>query len=233
MKFFAITILTLSLALSQEAPKAIIDGKAPGWRDLSKADFMNVNCKPTTWIWKGNTVTCDGNPIGVIRSKTSLKNFELICEWKHLKPAGNSGIFAWVSPEAIAELEAGKGRLPAGIEVQILDLAYATQWIEKHGKAADWFTSHGDIFPTGNAKMQPFPPVAPNGKRSFPTKHLTKPVGQWNHYYIRAINGEIRLWVNGSEVSGGKNCQPAEGYLCLESEGTPIEFRNLRLRTLP
>ena len=29
------------------------------------------------------------------------------------------------------------------------------------------------------------------------------------------------------------DCQPAEGYLCLESEGSPVEFRKLRIRVLP
>ena len=33
-------------------------------------------------------------------------------------------------------------------------------------------------------------------------------MGEWNHYYVRAINGEIRLWVNGEEVSGGTGCEP-------------------------
>ncbi len=80
--------------------------------------------------------------------------------------------------------------------------------------------------------MKPFPPVAP-GNRSFPRKHLSKPKGQWNHYYVRAINGEVRLWVNGEEVSGGSDIQPRSGYLCLESEGAPVQFKNLRLRELP
>jgi hypothetical protein len=43
----------------------------------------------------------------------------------------------------------------------------------------------------------------------------------------------VRLWVNGEEVSGGKDAKPANGYLCLESEGSPIEFKNLRIRLLP
>jgi hypothetical protein len=81
--------------------------------------------------------------------------------------------------------------------------------------------------------MKPFPPVSPNGSRSFPAKNLSRGVGEWNHYYVRAINGEVRLWVNGEEVSGGTGCQPATGYLCLESEGSPIEFKGLRLRELP
>ncbi len=81
--------------------------------------------------------------------------------------------------------------------------------------------------------MKPFPPVAPNGKRSFPSKNLSKGKNEWNHYYIRAINGEVRLWVNGEEVSGGTDCQPRSGVLCLESEGAPIQFKNLRIRELP
>jgi hypothetical protein len=81
--------------------------------------------------------------------------------------------------------------------------------------------------------MKPFPPVSPNGSRSFPSKNLSKGVNEWNHYYIRCINGEVRLWVNGEEVSGGTECQPSEGFLCLESEGSPVEFKNLRIRELP
>jgi hypothetical protein len=81
--------------------------------------------------------------------------------------------------------------------------------------------------------MTPFPPVSPKGDRSFPRKNLSKGVGEWNHYYVRAINGEVRLWVNGEEVSGGTNCEPRTGYLCLESEGAPIDFKNLRIRELP
>ncbi|MEM7233709.1 MAG: DUF1080 domain-containing protein, partial [Planctomycetota bacterium] len=127
----------------------------------------------------------------------------------------------------------GKGRLPAGIEIQVLDHGYTEFYETRYEKKSDWFTTNGDVFPVGNAKMKPFPPVAPNGKRSFPSKNLSKGVGQWNHYYIRAINGEVRLWVNGEEVSGGTACTPAIGYVCLESEGSPIDFRNLRIRELP
>jgi hypothetical protein len=73
----------------------------------------------------------------------------------------------------------------------------------------------------------------PKSPRSFPTKRLSNAVGEWNHYYIRAINGEVRLWVNGEEVNGGNECQPATGYLALESEGSLVEYRNLRIRELP
>ena len=231
----ALTFTTFSVygAEPTALPKAHIDGTGLGWRALGKGDFTNVNCEPNTWTWTDGLIQCTGSPVGVIRSINLITNIELVVEWRHLKSAGNSGVFLWATPESIKALEAGKGRLPTGIEVQVLDHGYTERFEKDTGKKADWFTTNGDVFPTGSTKMQPFPPVSPSGDRSFPRKNLSKGVGEWNHYYVRAINGEVRLWVNGEEVSGGKNCTPATGYLCLESEGSPIEFRNLRIRELP
>ncbi len=227
------TIYREELGEARQMKAALIDGTGPGWRSLGEADFVNVNCSLDTWSWEDGMARCSGQPVGVIRTHRPVTNCEIVLEWRHLKSGGNSGVFLWASEASIKQLEAGQGRLPHGIEVQILDHGYTEQYERQHQKKADWFTSHGDVFPTGPAKMTPFLPVAPNGKRSFPSKSLSKGVNAWNHYYIRAINGEVRLWVNGEEVSGGTDCQPASGYLCLESEGSPIEFRRLRLRELP
>jgi len=213
---------------------ARIDGASgPGWVSLGKDDLVNVNCAEDTWSFDDGLIKCTGKPIGVIRSKKVYKNLELVCQWRHLKAAGNSGIFIWASQDSIEKLAAaGKPGLPKGIEVQVLDTAYAERYEKQNKKPADWFTCHGDVFAVG-AKMKPFPPLSPNGQRSFPTRQLSRDTGQWNHYYVRAINGEVRLWVNGQEVSGGNECEPSTGYLCLESEGSPIEFRGLRVRELP
>ncbi len=214
-------------------PKALIDGTGLGWKTLGEADFVMVNGDPETWTWKDGGVHCTGHPVGVTRSQQPITNFELVAEWRHLKSGGNSGIFVWASPEALKGLPPNK-LPPGGIEVQVLDHGYAEQYEKQTGKKPDWFTTHGDVFPVGTSKMTPFPPVAPNGSsRAFPRKNLSKGVGEWNHYYVRAINGEVRLWVNGEEVSGGTNCEPRTGYLCLESEGAPIDFKNLRIRELP
>jgi hypothetical protein len=213
-------------------PKAFVDGIGPDWRALGRADFTNVNCQTDTWTWNDGGVHCTGQPVGVIRSLQTYTNLELVVEWRHLRSGGNSGVFIWATEEALRGLEPGK-LPPGGIEVQVLDHGYAEQYEKQQGKKPDWFTTHGDVFPVGKSTMKPFLPAAPNGQRSFPRKNLSKGVGEWNHYYIRCINGEVRLWVNGEEVSGGTNCKPDRGYLCLESEGAPVEFRNLRLRELP
>jgi hypothetical protein len=182
---------------------------------LHKDDFVNVNCAEDTWTWPEGEIHCTGKPVGVVRSVKPYKNFELVVQWKHLKEGGNSGVFLWAPKEPLDALK--PGQLPRGIEVQVLDHGYAEQYKKQTGKDSDWFTTNGDVFPVGT-KMTPFPPVAPNGERSFPRKNLSLGVGQW---------------VNGEEVSGGTGCDPAEGYLCLESEGAPIQFKNLRIRELP
>ena len=122
---------------------------------LEVEDFVNVNCHDDTWIWKGGHAFCTGKPTGVIRYREPLKNFEFICEWMHKKKGGNSGLFVWATPKSINQLAAGKGRLPHGIEVQVLDLGYAEVYTKQHNKPADWFTSHGNVFPVGPVKMTP------------------------------------------------------------------------------
>jgi Domain of Unknown Function (DUF1080)/Trehalose utilisation len=212
--------------------RAAMDDSQPGWRSLTAADFEKVNSADDTWSWKEGVLHCTGNPVSVIRTENQFRNFELVVEWMHEKAGGNSGVFVWGTPKSIERLTmAGKPGLPSGIEVQVLDHGFTTR-MKANGNKTDWFGTNGDVFPVG-VKMTPFPPVSPDGSRSYPRRHLANGHGQWNQYYIRAINGEVRLWVNGEEVSGGTGCEPAEGFLCLESEGSPIQFRKLRIRELP
>jgi hypothetical protein len=244
MNFLPQTLLlisTLSLCsidiarADDEAPAAaqIHVGTGEGWRTLGEEDFALVNTDEDTFTFhEGNLIKCKGTPIGVHRTKQEFENFELAVEWRHLESGGNSGIFAWVDPAALDGLEPDK--LPrSGIEIQMLDHGYHDKYTARTGNQGTFFTTNGDVFPVGQSTMKPFPPLSPNGSRSFPSSDHSKGVGEWNHYYVRAVNGELRLWVNGHEVSGGNDCNPSKGCLCLESEGAPLEFRNLRVRELP
>ncbi|QDV04594.1 hypothetical protein Poly30_00850 [Planctomycetes bacterium Poly30] len=239
-------VLTSGAWLTAEAPlkAAVVTGE--GWTELSLKDFVNVNGDETTWKEVDGEIQCSGRPIGGARTLETYENFEMVLEWKHTVAAGNSGVFLWCPESAFTDLPPGS--LPrSGIEVQVLDLGYEVNHLARNGQHSDWFTSHGDVFPVGASKMKPFTPEidylaedgtsyhvgTPDGIRSFPTKRLSHDVGEWNHYYIRAINGEVRLWVNGEEVTGGNQCEPATGYLALEAEGAPVVFRNLRIRRLP
>ena len=47
------------------------------------------------------------------------------------------------------------------------------------------------------------------------------------------INGEIRLWVNGEEVSGGSELRTPYRLLVPGIGRAPVEFKELRIRELP
>ena len=211
--------------------KLSISSRDRGWFALSQDDCWNVNCKADTWQWSEEFLRCNGNCVGVLATKKPFKNFEILLDWMHEENAGNSGIFIWSPASSLKGLPVDS--LPAGIECQILDHGYTGHYETSTGNDANWFTTDGDIFPVGGSRMSPFAPVSPNGQRSFPSSKHTRGFGQWNQYYLRAINGEVRLWVNGHEVSGGNHCEPADGHLAFECEGSPIKFRNLYLRELP
>jgi hypothetical protein len=207
------------------------DLSAPDWRDLGEADFTNVNCADDTWAWTPDGVQCSGQPVGVIRTKEPIADFEMSLEWRHLSDGGNSGVFLWAPKAALDSIKPGQ-LPPGGIEVQVLDHGFTAQYEASSGKNADWFTTDGDVFPVGSSTMKPFPPTAPRGSRSFPKERHSLGTPAWNHYFIRAVKGEVRLWVNGHEVSGGSDCNPSSGYLCLESEGAPVEFRRMKIREI-
>jgi hypothetical protein len=102
---------------------------------------------------------------------------------------------------------------------------------KENGKKSEWFTTHGDVFPIHGNTMKPF--GRHNGQRSFPSEERSNRSPEWNRYRVVGTNGVLRLSVNGKEVSGGEECSYRKGYIGLEAEGAPIEFRNLRIKELP
>ncbi|MBM3876325.1 MAG: DUF1080 domain-containing protein [Verrucomicrobia bacterium] len=190
-------------------------------RDLS--GWVPVNVAPETFTVKNGLIHCTGIPTGTMRTERMYENFIIELEWRHMKPGGNSGLFLWGDP-----ISAAGTPFSRGIEVQILDTGYG------EGNAARnvSFTTHGDIFPIHGAKMTPLGRVSKGG-RAFPTEDRTKPSPEWNHYRVVATNGTVSLSVNGKEVSTSRDCIPRKGYLCLESEGSEIHFRNVRIKELP
>jgi hypothetical protein len=193
------------------------NGFMPIFNGKDLTGWVNVNCAPETWGAKDGVLTCTGTPIGALRTEKQYENFIFECEWRHLKSGGNAGIFIWSSPISWP----GVPFLRA-IEVQVLDHGYGN---------SDSHTTHGDVFPIHGSTMVPF--GRNRGMRSFPSEERSKPSPEWNQYRIEARDGVVRLSVNGKEVSGGEKCTWRKGYLALESEGAPVEWRNLRVKELP
>jgi sialate O-acetylesterase len=190
-------------------------GFAPLFNGRDLSGWVNVNGAPSTWTVEQGMIACSGLPTGVLRTERAYENFILEVEWRHLRPEGNAGIFVWSDP-----LTARGQPFTRSVEVQVMD-----------GLEGDWYTSDGDIFPIHGASM--VPENGRGGDRAFPTERRVNRSPLWNHYRITCDRGAVSLAVNGKVVTRGRDCRPRRGYICLESEGSPVHFRNLRIRELP
>ena len=86
-----------------------------------------------------------------------------------------------------------------------------------------------------------------------PTKDMTKPVGEWNHFRILVHGAHVEHWLNGEKIvtyelwSDDWNARVAKskfkdkpkfgtfkrGPICLQDHSDRAEFRNVKIRVLP
>jgi len=187
--------------------------------------WVDVNTSKETWSVRDGLLVCSGHPIGVMRSEKQYENFVLHIEWRHMEAGGNSGVFAW------SEGSIPKGRrLPKGLEVQMLQLDWVNQHKLKDGSLPPIAYVHGELFGANGLKTIP---DNPRGTRSKSIENRCKGKGQWNFYDVVCVDGTVKLSVNGKFVNGVRQSSVKKGYLCLESEGAEIHFRNIRIMELP
>lgn len=197
----------------------------PGTKNKgNRVNWINVNTNPDTWKVNKDLLICAGQPIGVMRSEKQYENFILQIEWKHMEAGGNSGVFVWSDAKP-----AEKSRLPGGVEVQMLELDWVNKNIRDGIKPPIAYV-HGELFGVGGVETVP---DNPRETRSMSVENLCKGKGEWNSYTVVCVDGVIKLSVNGKFVNGISKSTIGKGYLCLESEGAEIHFRNLTIIELP
>lgn len=217
----AAAVLAGSISLSaDEVPtfKPLFNGKdLTGWVD--------VNTSPETWSVRDGLLICKGLPIGVMRSEKQYENFILHIEWRHMESGGNSGVFVW--SEGVPA--PGKS-LPKGMEVQMLELEYPHLNPDKDGNPRHLGYVSGELFGANGVEAIP---DNPRGSRSMSFEMRCKGKGEWNSYDVVCVDGVVKLAINGKFVNGMRESTVRKGYLCLESEGAEIHFRNIQIMELP
>lgn len=192
-------------------------------KDLS--GWVDVNTSPETWRVEEGLLKCTGLPIGVMRSEKQYENFILHVEWRHMEPGGNSGVFLW------SEGTVPEGRqLPKGMEVQMLELEWPFLNRDENGEPRPIAYVHGELF---GANGMTTVPDNPRGERSKSIENRCLGKGEWNYYDVVAVDGTVKLSVNGKFVNGVSKASVKKGYLCLESEGAEIHFRKIQIMELP
>ena len=172
-------------------------------KDLNNWVFALENGSAlTTDVYKINkdgNILLEGNPFGYMRTEQKYGDYKLHVEWRWVGEGSNSGIFQRVQdPDNV---------WPEAIEYQLCS-----------GKA-------GDYVMLGGAKINEVECVG-----DFPVKDRSgdaeNPVGEWNYADIVCEGNSIKVMING-KVQNECTCEFTDGYIALQSEGGPIEFRNI------
>lgn len=155
-----------------------------------------------------------GDPFGYIQTRESYSNFKLHLEWRWTEEPSNSGVLLNVQgPELI---------FPHCVEAQLM-----------HGKAGDFvLMGKGASITVKDSTYL----VTSEERRYLAIPKFEesseKPAGEWNSYDITSKDGNLELHVNGVLQNKGSGMTLTEGNIALQSEGGPMQFRNIYLLPL-
>lgn len=213
MKRFAVSagVLVLGLMLGGCAQRvALFNGEnLNGWTPFLADDTVDP---ATVWSVRDGVLRCEGQPNGYIRTVGAYSDYTLLLEWRWPETPSNSGVLLHAT---------GEDKLwPQCIEAQL-----------KHLSAGDLVTIQpGSTVTVNDVAYQPEGSIFKIIPKRLPTSE--KLAGNWNRYKIVCKGDTINLYVNGVHQHSATHVSPAAGAICLQSEGSPIEFRNIVLTPL-
>jgi hypothetical protein len=154
----------------------------------------------TIWFNKDNLLHCTGNPIGYIRTTKQYQNYKLTVIWRWPEEPGNSGVLLHIqTPDTV---------WPKFIEAQLMS-----------ENAGDFYIINGtdfiELINKDSRRLE---------KKETNSENLP---GEWNKYEIICQASTIELFVNGVFQNKATNCNVNSGYIGFQSEGKPIEFKEI------
>jgi hypothetical protein len=158
----------------------------------------------SVWEVRDGVLVCKGTPVGYIRTENTHTNFILRLQWRFdpAKGAGNSGVLLRM---------VGEDKVwPKSVEAQL-----------HSGNAGDFWNIDSFVMTTDPARTK--------GRNTKKTHGAERPLGEWNEYEIVVNKGEVVLYVNGEEVNRATGVEEVPGFICLQSEGAEIHFRDVWL----
>ncbi|MCF0167971.1 MAG: DUF1080 domain-containing protein [Bacteroidales bacterium] len=175
-----------------------------GWKAVIEDNSYDVG--KVFSISAEKTLAVAGVPNGYIRTEATYSNYRLHVEYRYPEILGNSGVFV--------HMQQGDNVWPVCLENQL----QATN-------AGDYILMNG--FATAEADPeQVAAKVQFNKVQKFENSSEFK-LGEWNTMEVVCLEDTIETYVNGVLQNKGTNLTYSSGYICLQSEGSPIEFRNV------
>jgi hypothetical protein len=203
-KLIACAAVTLGSCAPKPAAIELFNGQnLDGWKGYLAADSLDTAKEFTV---RNGVIHLSGS-LGYIHTVDTYTDYKLEVEWRWPGEATNSGIFSRVQPEYSSLPECFECQLKAGSAGDIVGLSGA--------RTAETADSRGAIVV--------MPKLAESSE---------KLVGEWNQAEIVCQGDQLTITINGVRQNHATGLTLSEGYVGLQSEGGPVEFRNVRLTKL-
>ena len=210
---FSLAILFAAREAASGQDVTLFDGKSlDGWSFIVKPDKDGKKADPKdTWSVKDGVLCCTGKPNGCIVTKNEYADYTLKLKWRWSGTPGNSGVLLHVRDEKY---------WPTSIEAQLLN-----------GRAGDFLLNNMPDAKLEVDKARHDPKLERRFLRIEPKEPVEKKAGEWNECAITCQGSDITFIVNGVKVNEGKNCSFKSGRIALQSEGAPVEFKDIVLKS--
>ena len=176
-------------------------------RAISEHWTVEGKTPPEAWTVRDGVIACTGQPNGFLRSKKTFRNFVLRAEWRFQKGwEQKRGSDDWPNAGFFIHAHEVKDGWPMSLEVQ-----------GHYGEA-------GSLFGVRGGKI--------TGAKRGPIVKQRPPFGEWDKYEITSKDGKVTVVLNGVLVNEGTDASPADGNICLQSEGWPVYYRNVAIKEL-
>ena len=207
-----IALLFSSNSCSKSQREDLFNGK-----DLSNwtITLKNPEANPdSVFSVADGMINVSGLPFGYLRTKKEYKNYRLHAEYRWIGTPTNSGIFLNAT---------GDDKIwPLCMECQLMNSKAGD--IILMGLTAG-ITRRDTTFLSGN-------PEKPNIVVRKYEESSEKPAGEWNTVDIVCMEKKLEIKVNGVLQNNGANMTLTSGSICLQSEGGPMQFRNVYVEPL-
>ena len=174
--------------------------------------YVPGDTPPDSVFWaEDKLINVSGIPNAYMRTRDEYEDYTLHVEWRWVAEPANSGVLLHVSGEDMlwpncieAQLMAGNAGdivlIGSGVGLTIQDTVR--------------------IIESEEARYAVYPKLLMSSEKS---------PGEWNEYDITVEGGIIELKVNDIIQNRGVDATKSKGSIAIQSEGGPMQFRNIRL----
>ena len=205
MSFRSFALLTALLSASTSTQA---DDFVPLFKGDGLGDFELVKVAPETLSYKDGEIRMTGTSNGYFATKQSYKSYTMKFDFMYERPEGLTDDSKFPGNSGfLFNIETPHAVWPKCIEFQLMNREV------------------GKIYPMKGAKFDGTWDEAAY-------KKAIKPVGQWNTMEVTSKDGTVACSLNGTQVATGKSPVPDHGPFGRQTEGAPMRFKNLLVKTL-